>query len=269
MINLTQTRLYLFDMDGTLYLGEQLFPKTAELLNTIRAQGKQYLFLTNNSSKCAADYVKKMARLGISTQGSDFLTSSQVTAEYLSEHFPDTTIYVAGTASFCKELLLHNLHITTHLEEGIGCVVCGFDTELTFQKLEELSILLSGPEIPFIATNPDLVCPTEYGYVPDCGSVCEMLFHATGKKPLIIGKPSPLMPQLACRKFGCQPNEAIVVGDRLYTDIACGLNAGIPTLLVLSGETDRKMAEQSEFQADAVMQDIGKLLLELQRLQKG
>lgn len=265
MIDLKKTRLFLFDMDGTLYLGERLFDDTAELLEVIRRQGKQYLFLTNNSSKGVGDYVKKMERLGIRAEETDFLTSSQTTARYLSEHYGTVNIYVAGTASFLEELKSHGLHVTTHPDETVGCVVCGFDTELTFQKLEDLSRLLTRMDLPFIATNPDLVCPTEYGYVPDCGSVCEMLYHATGRKPFVIGKPAPLMVELACEKHHCLPGEAMVVGDRLYTDIACGIHAGVPTLLVLSGETDRAMADASEFQADWILPNIGDLLRELKK----
>lgn len=266
MINLKKIRLFLFDMDGTLYLGNQLFPPCRELLKTIRAQGKRYLFMTNNSSKSVGDYVKKMERLGVAAVEEDFLTSSQATAGYLLENFSTAKIYAAGTASFLAELRSHGLNVTDRREEGIGCVVCGFDTELTFRKLEDLSILLTGENLPFLATNPDLVCPTEYGYVPDCGSVCQMLYNATGKKPVVIGKPSPLMPQLACKKYGCAPEETMLVGDRLYTDIACGLNAKLPTLLVLSGETDQAMAAASEFQADQVMDGIGELLEELKKL---
>lgn len=265
MIDLRKIRLFLFDMDGTLYLGDQLFPPCRELLDIIRRQGKRYLFMTNNSSKSVGDYVAKMERLGVPAKEEDFLTSSQATAGYLAEHYPTAKIYLAGTRSFEKELKSHGLTVVTRREEGIGCIVCGFDTELTFAKLEDLSILLTGSDTPFIATNPDLVCPTEYGYVPDCGSVCQMLYNATGRKPLVIGKPSPLMPQLAQKAWGCRPEETMLVGDRLYTDIACGLNAKIPTLLVLSGETDEKMAEESQFQADQVMRDIGELLEELKK----
>ena len=266
MLDLKRTQLFLFDMDGTLYLGEQLFSNTVELLKTIRAQGKQYLFLTNNSSKSVDDYVQKMNRLGVDAEKSDFLTSAQATAGYLFNHYPNGKIFVAGTSSFCQELRNHGLSVTEEPEKDIACIVCGFDTELTFQKLDYLSRLLLRKEVPFIATNPDLVCPTEYGFVPDCGSVCEMLFHATGRKPFVIGKPSPLMPQLACQKYGCTPDETLMIGDRLYTDIACGLNANIPTLLVLSGETTAQMAASSEFQANAIMQDIGELLQELKKI---
>ena len=191
--------------------------------------------------------------------------SSQATAGYLAEHYPTAKIYLAGTRSFEKELKSHGLTVVTRREEGIGCIVCGFDTELTFAKLEDLSILLTGSDTPFIATNPDLVCPTEYGYVPDCGSVCQMLYNATGRKPLVIGKPSPLMPQLAQKAWGCRPEETMLVGDRLYTDIACGVNAGVDTALVLSGESTRETLAASDVQPTWVLRDVAELLEQMQR----
>ena len=132
-------------------------------------------------------------------------------------------------------------------------------------ELEDMSILLLDKSLPYIAANLDLVCPTEYGYVPDCGSVCEMLFNATGRRPEVIGKPSPLMVELALEKWGVAKKEAMVVGDRLYTDIACGKNAGIPTVLVLSGETDEQMAAASPHKADLSLQDISVILNELNK----
>ena len=140
----------------------------------------------------------------------------------------------------------------------------GFDTELTFQKLHDVSKLLLTREIPYIATNPDLVCPTEFGSVPDCGSVCQMIFNATGKRPVVIGKPSPLMPRLAMEKTGCTPEQTCVVGDRIYTDIKSGLNAGVTTVLVMSGETTPEILAASEDKPHLVLPDAGAILHTLQ-----
>ena len=265
MFEIKDIKLFLFDMDGTIYLGDRLFEPTIPLLNTIKEQGKRYLFMTNNSSKSVEAYIEKLGRLGIAACKEDFMTSSQATAYYLKKHHADKLIYVAGTNSFKTELREAGLNITDQRQEGIGCLVCGFDTELTFKKLEDMSILLLDKSLPYIAANLDLVCPTEYGYVPDCGSVCEMLFNATGRRPEVIGKPSPLMVELALEKWGVAKNEAMVVGDRLYTDIACGKNAGIPTVLVLSGETDEQMAAASPHKADLILQDISVILNELNK----
>ena len=140
----------------------------------------------------------------------------------------------------------------------------GFDTELTFQKLHDVSyMLLTRPELPYIATNPDYVCPTEFGSVPDCGSVCDMIYNATKKRPVVIGKPSPLMPQLAMDALGVTADETCVVGDRIYTDIKSGLNAGITSILVLSGETTKEILDESEEKPHIVLQDAGEILTAL------
>lgn len=262
MTQFQDIRLFLFDLDGTLYLGNRLFDFTAELLRTIRSQNKCYVFMTNNSSKSVADYVKKMNALGIASDEDDFITSSQVTANYLKQRYADRKIYVSGTASLFRELSSAGLDVTNQYEESVGCIVSGFDTELTFQKLEDVCRLLL-KDIPYIATNPDLVCPTEFGYVPDCGSVSQMIFNATGKKPVFIGKPSGWMPEFAIKKWKAEKQETLVIGDRLYTDIACGIKAGITSLLVLSGETTPDMMKKSEFKPDFVLQDCGELLKEL------
>jgi len=263
MFDAKKIKLFLFDMDGTIYLGNRLFEPTIPLLNTIKEQGNRYLFMTNNSSKSVEAYVEKLAKLGIAACKEDFMTSSQATSYFLKKNYADRLIFVSGTESFKKELRESGLNITDERQEGIGCIVCGFDTELTFKKLEDLSILLLDKDLPYFAANLDLVCPTEYGYVPDCGSVSEMLYNATGRRPIGIGKPSPLMVELAIDKWGVSKEETMLIGDRLYTDIACGKNAGIPTVLVLSGETDEQMAAESEHKADVIMQDIGVLLKEL------
>ena len=262
---LRQKRLYLFDMDGTLYLGEQLYSFTTELLRTIRESGRKYLFMTNNSSKSVEDYIKKLGKLGIAAEREDFITSSQATAYYLHKHHEGKTLYVCGTESLKEELRMEGFTVTTDLDK-VECIVMGFDTELTFQKLHDVSyLLLTRPELPYIATNPDLVCPTEFGSVPDCGSVCIGIKNATGKEPIVIGKPSPLMPLLAMERLGIEKKDACVVGDRIYTDVKSGLNAGITGILVLSGETTREILEASEDKPHIVLEDAGQILAALKQ----
>ena len=256
---LSKMKLYLFDMDGTLYLGDRLYPFTIELLRQIRRTGGTYLFMTNNSSKSVADYVKKLENLGISATREDFITSSQATAYYLHKHHAGQILYVCGTESLKQELRSKGFTVTERAEEA-QCIVMGFDTELTFQKLKDVSWLLLTREISYIATNPDLVCPTEFGSVPDCGSVCQMIFNATGKRPVVIGKPSPLMPQLAMERLGFGKEETCVVGDRIYTDVKSGLNAGITGILVMSGETTPEILAASEDKPHLVLQDAGEIL---------
>ena len=253
-------KLFLFDMDGTLYLGNRLYDFTIELLDTIKANGGKYLFMTNNSSKSVVDYIKKLHNLGIEATREDFMTSSQATAYYLHKHHEGQTLYVCGTESLKEELRMEGFTVTTDLDK-VECIVMGFDTELTFQKLHDVSyLLLTRHELPYIATNPDLVCPTEFGSVPDCGSVCIGIKNATGKEPIVIGKPSPLMPQLAMERLQVAKEHACVVGDRIYTDVKSGLNAGITGILVLSGETTVEILNASEDKPHMVLQDASEIL---------
>jgi len=259
---LWKKKLFLLDMDGTIYLGNRLFEGVCEFLELIRAGGGRYIFLTNNSSKSVDRYMEKLAGMGIPACQEDFLTSVHATALYLKRK-GYSRIYAFGTGSFRQQLAVAGLPVTDRVEDGIDCLCLGFDTELTFQKLEDACILL-GRNVDYAATNPDWVCPTEYGFVPDCGSVTQMLHHATGRMPVVIGKPQPAMVELAMEQAGFGPEETVVMGDRLYTDIALG-KAGIKTVLVLSGETKREDLKESPFHPDVICKDLGELTCELKQ----
>ena len=263
MATLKEKRLFLLDMDGTIYLDEDLFPGTLPFLNRVKESGGRYLFLTNNSSRSVKTYIEKLNRLGIPAEGEDFLTSTNALIEDLKGRPPYKLCYAFGTAAFRQQLTDAGIPITDRLSDDIDCLLIGFDTELAFQKLEDACILLNRG-VDFIATNPDWVCPTWYGSVPDCGSVCEMLFRATGRRPRVIGKPQPSMALLAMEKFGYSKEEAVMIGDRLYTDIASGVNAGIDTVFVLSGEGTLADLEVSDVKPTWVMQDISAVLAELE-----
>lgn len=259
MANLSEKRLFLLDMDGTIYLDEQLFDGTLDFLRHVREIGGTYLFLTNNSSRGVDAYLEKMHRLGIPAAASDFLTSADALILDLKKRTPYRCCYAFGTASFRSQLSGAGIPVTDRLQDGIDALICGFDTELTFQKLEDACILLNRG-VDFIATNPDWVCPTWYGYVPDCGSVCEMLFRATGRRPRVIGKPNAAMALLAMERCGYAPAQTLLIGDRIYTDIACGVHAGIDTAFVLSGEGVRSDIEKFHIQPSYVFENIRALL---------
>ncbi len=254
-----ELKLYLFDMDGTLYLGDRLYDFTIELLEVIKKSGGRYMFMTNNSSKSVADYIKKLKKFGIESDKEDFITSSQATAYYLKNNHPNAKLYVCGTQSLKDELISEGFSVTEDIDE-VECIVMGNDSELTFKKLYDVSEMLCTRELPYIATNPDYVCPTEFGSVPDCGSVCDMIFNATGKRPIFIGKPEALMPQLAMEKTGYSKEETAVIGDRIYTDIKSGINAGTVSILVMSGETTYEVLEASEDKPDMVLESAGEIL---------
>jgi len=261
-MKLQEKKLFLLDMDGTIYLGNRLFPETKGFLEHIKNLGGQYIFFTNNTSKDINRYVEKLLSMGIFTTPNDIITPTQVVAKYLLKKYDNKKIYAFGTTAFQEELTTAKLNITTKLEDSISCLVMAFDTELTFEKLNDACILLSRG-IDYIATNPDLVCPTEYGYVPDCGSVSIMLKNATGREPKFFGKPNPEMVYLALERTGISKAETIIIGDRLYTDINCGINAGIDTALVLSGETKKEDVTLSPHKPTYVFETIGELKMQL------
>lgn len=261
MATLKEKKLFLLDMDGTIYLDDDLFDGTLDFLAYVKRIGGRYLFLTNNSSKGIDKYVEKLARLGIESTADDFLTSTDATVAYLKEK-NHRLIYAFGTESFKRQLRDAGLPITDKVEEGIDCLCLSNDWELSFKKLEDSCIILRD-DVDYIATNPDWVCPTWYGSVPDCGSFAEMLWRATGKRPKFIGKPQPDMIYLALERTGYEKKDALMLGDRLYTDIASGVNAGIDSVFVLSGEGTLADLETSPEKPTYVRQNIRELYEEL------
>ena len=253
MTGLKDKRLFLLDMDGTIYLDDRLFDGTAEFLAHVQAIGGRAMYLTNNSSKSVESYVDKLSRMGLRAAPEDFLTSVNATVLYLRQK-NHRKIYAFGTASFRQQLRQGGLPVTDVLAEDIDCLCMGFDTELTFQKLEDACILLNRG-VEYVATNPDWVCPTWYGSVPDCGSVAEMLYRATGRRPRFIGKPEPDMVELAVKETNFTKEQTILLGDRLYTDIKSGVRAGVDTVLVLSGEATLKDLAASDVKPTYVMKD--------------
>ena len=252
---LRDKKLFLLDMDGTIYLGDRIFDGTLDFLSAVKASGGKYLFVTNNSSKSTDAYVEKLRKIGIESSEDDFLTSTDATCLYL-KRYEGKKFYVSGTKSFESQLKASGVVTTTDIEDDVFGIVMGNDTELTFKKLDDVSRLLTERELVYIATNPDWVCPTSYGYVPDCGAVAEMINRATGKSPIFIGKPKSEMLLLAMERFGYSKEETLMVGDRVYTDIASGYNAGVDTVLVLSGEGTVEDAESSDTKPTYIMNDI-------------
>ena len=255
-MDLKNKKFFLLDMDGTIYLDNDLFDGTLDFLNKVKKSGGKYLFVTNNSSKSTDAYVKKLASIGIESCEDDFLTSTDATILYLNNNYVGKKFYSFGTESFTAQLRKSGINVTTELEDDIFGIVMGNDNELTFKKLEDTCILLKRDDMIYIATNPDWVCPTSFGYVPDCGSVAEMIRRATGKSPTFIGKPKPEMLLLAMEKYGYTKEESLMVGDRVYTDIASGYNAGIDTVLVLSGEGTISDAEKSDTKPTYILNNI-------------
>ena len=233
---LKNKKLFLLDMDGTIYEENRLFESTLDFLRQIKENKGRYVFITNNSSKSVNDYVKKLSQMGIPAEYDDFFTSSQATARYIKSNYPHEKVFCMGTRSLIRELEESGISVTEEVDAEAGIVLVGYDTELTYEKLRRTSEMLTKYNVHYIATNPDKACPVGFGFVPDCFAMCEMLFMATGKRPLYIGKPEPAMINFALEKYSCAKQDAVIIGDRLYTDIAAGINAGITSVCVLSGE---------------------------------
>lgn len=259
--NLKNKKLFLFDIDGTLAVGDTLYEGSAELLDYIQKIGGKAYFITNNSTRSGADYVQKFRNaFHLETTEDQFITSGYMTIKFLLENYNGKKIFVLGTSSFVAELRKNNLNITEVYEDGIDCVVVAYDSELNYQKLIEASHVLLTTNVPFYATNPDLRCPIDFGFIPDCGAICNMLTETTDKAPTYLGKPSRTVVDLCLEMSGFTREETLVVGDRLYTDIACGINGEVDTCVLFTGEATKEDMLTTEYPADYEFDTVKALL---------
>ena len=265
--------LFLFDMDGTLYLGDDVYEGAINLMEDLPQLGKKYIYLTNNSSRAGSDYITRLRRLGFPCEAENVFTSGMATGMYLNQNYPGATVYLAGTRAFYRELQSYGISLVNdengHTDvDTVDVVVQGFDTELVYEKLNHaVHFLRRGSK--FIAANPDWVCPMPAGEVlPDCGSICALLTASSGVKPEYIGKPNRNMIDVISKMTGI-PNERIcAVGDRLYTDIAVAANAGSVSVCVLSGESSEQDIAESDVKPDYVLKDVAEIAKILRAAEK-
>ena len=265
---LARKKLFLFDIDGTIAVGDTLYDGSRDLLAYIDRIGGKTYYITNNSTMSGADYVAKFRRaFDLETTEDQFITSGYMTLKFLLENYPPTIqsdtsankIFVAGTKSFIDELRKNGLHITERYEEDIACVVVAYDSELTYGKLVEASKALLTTDVPFYGTNPDLRCPIDFGFIPDCGAICNMLTATTDRQPIYLGKPNRTVVDLCRERSGFSKEETLVVGDRLYTDIACGINGEVDTCVLFTGEARPEDMQDTEFPATYAFENVRKL----------
>ncbi len=259
MINqdLKKVNFFLIDLDGTFYLGSRLFPWSLPFMNALRGKGKKHLFLTNNSSASRHYYAEKITRMGYETTDSEVFTSTTATIIFLKKHHPKATLYVLGTPAMQNELRQAGLII---VPENPDIVLLGFDNTLTYEKLKNACYWLRAGKY-YIATHPDINCPMPEGPIPDTGAMIEMIAASTGRRPdVIIGKPNPPIIEAMFERYPYARAEVAMIGDRLYTDIQTGINAGIISILVLSGETTREMYQSWTGKADFVFNNIGEII---------
>lgn len=248
-----QIKLFLLDMDGTIYLENELIDGASDFLNHLQKNNIKYIFLTNNSSKSQEDYLNKLKALNIIVKKENIFTSGMAMGMYLNNKYKDKRVYLVGTKALENELMNYQINL---VNENPEIVVIGFDTELTYEKLIKACQFIDEGAI-FLATNPDYVCPIQNKrYIPDCGSICDMITNATNKKPFYIGKPSSMMIDILKDKYKLDNNNICMVGDRIYTDIYAGLNAGVKTCLVLSGESTLDTLKKSQRKPDFVLNSV-------------
>lgn len=253
------TECFLFDLDGTVYLGDELLPGSRELLEYLDENNWPYFFLTNNSSRSRAAYSLKLAKYKLEIPEDKIFSSGMATAIYLKKQKPGARIYLVGTPSLEEEFRVYGFNL---VNQDPDYVVLGFDTTLTYEKIWRLTdFLMEGR--PYIATHPDINCPTPNGFMPDIGAMMAMIKASTGRDPdIVVGKPHAPMVEAIVELTGYKPENLTMVGDRLYTDIAMG-TAGIQTVLVLSGETNIEDLVSAPNQPNLVCENLGDLLLHL------
>jgi 4-nitrophenyl phosphatase/NagD protein len=254
--SLLRVKCFLLDMDGTFNLGEQLIDGSLRFIETLKELNKDYLFLTNNSSKHRRMYAEKITRLGLPIPEEKVFTSGEATALYLRRKHALARVYLVGTPALEEEFRLHEFRLE---ENDPELIVLGFDTTLTYRKLWKLCDFVRAG-LPYIATHPDFNCPTETGYMPDIGAMIAFVRASTGREPdLVVGKPNRLIVDAVAQKYGLTIAEMAMVGDRLYTDIALGETSGITTCLVLSGETKPEEVASSPFRPTYTFANLGKI----------
>ena len=255
MHNLKHIENFLFDMDGTLYIGNHLFEGVSQLFDTLNTKKKNFLLLTNNSSKDKSLYQKKWQGFGIDMPLEKILTSGQATFQYLKSQTSIKSVYVLGTDSLKKEAIDSGFKLQ---DVNPDAVVLGYDTSLTYENLVKACLLLQKNKF-YYATHPDINCPSELGPLPDCGAIIEMIYASTGRRPKIFGKPNQEMIDAALQRINGKKDNTAIVGDRLYTDMEMGYRAHLTTILVLTGETKREDLKNEIRQPDLIMENISEI----------
>jgi HAD superfamily hydrolase (TIGR01450 family) len=259
MVKIDHIRHLALDLDGTLYLGGRLFECTLPFLKRLDQLGIGHTFFTNNSSRSTREYVEHLNHLGIVARAGDIYSSTHATLDYLRSEMPEVKrLYVLGTPALQAEFVENGFAVVE--DEEPDAVVVGYDTSLTHERLCRAAWWIARGKT-FLATNPDRVCPTDKPVVlVDCGSMCQMLTHATGVSPhAVLGKPNPQMLRGLMRRRGVVASELAVVGDRIYTDMAMARAAGAMGILVLSGEATREVAQAASPPPDLIVKDVGEL----------
>lgn len=256
-MNIQDVRCFLLDMDGTFYLGEKIIPGSLELIRRVEETGRDFLFLTNNSSHNAAFYVQRLKRMGLEIGREKVLTSGEATAALVKEMYPGKRAFVLGNEFLIEEMREAGVPVDMQNPE---IVVAGYDTTLDYKKMTAVCDFVRAG-LPYIATHPDFNCPTETGFAPDLGAIMAFIEASTGRKAdRVVGKPHTGIVQAALRRTGLSAGQMAMVGDRLYTDIETGLKSGMLSILVLSGETTPQMLAEYPNKPDLVFDRLADMI---------
>ncbi len=240
-----EKKLYIFDMDGTIYLGENTFPFAIDFIDMLRKNGKKVLFFTNNASHSTEYYLEKLTARGFSPTLDEIMTSGDVTMEYLLRHRAGKSVYLVGTDDLINAFRNKGIALIDENRQSADIVVSSFDTTLTYEKLNAACRYVRGGA-EYLSTHPDYNCPTEDGFIPDSGAIAAFITASTGVSPTYFGKPYKETLEMIEEATGLSRNEMCIFGDRLYTDIALGKKHGMCSILVLSGETTEEDVENAE-----------------------
>ncbi len=260
---LKQKKLFVFDLDGTVYLGDRIFPEAVQFITNLRESGRRVLFFTNNASHKHKFYIHKLTKAGFSPKSDEIMTAGDVTVSYIMKEHMNTPVYLLGTTDLWEDFcdagvnLINDAtgNLTTDVPAEI--VVTSFDTELVYSKLRyACDFIRNGAK--YLCTHPDFNCPVEGGFIPDSGAIAALVTASTGVEPEFFGKPSPMTADMICHITATPKEDICIVGDRLYTDIATGTKNGITAMLVLTGESSLSDVEKlpDEDKPHIIMPDL-------------
>ena len=253
---LKDTKLFVLDMDGTVYLDDHLIDGAFDFIHKVEEMGKDYVFFTNNASKVPEVYVERLAKMGLNVDISKVMTAGDVCAKYLMKNYPDARIYLNGTQVLEENWKAKGINL---VQEDPDVAVQSFDTSLTYDKLDRICRYVR-EGVPFVATHMDTNCPTKDGFMPDCGAMCKLIEESTGIAPRFLGKPWKETVDMVLEITGYSLEEVAFVGDRIYTDVATGVNNGTKGFLVLTGEADMKTVEESSVEPTCVYDSLKEMM---------
>lgn len=249
---LKDVTLFVLDMDGTFYLSDDIIEGAMDFIDKLKETGREFLFFTNNASRVSSFYQKKLKKMGLTVSEDRIVTAGDVTIEYLKSFYPGKRVYLNGTPLLETSFREKGIQL---VEDDPDVVIQSFDLTLTYDKLEKICTYVRNG-IPFLATHMDTNCPVTGGFIPDCGAMCDLITSSTGVRPKFLGKPCRETMDMILKITGKSVDEIAFVGDRIYTDVATGVNNGAKGFLVLTGEADMQTVAESDVEPTCVYDSL-------------